>query len=426
MKKAYINGFILDGTENMTPVKGIIITENGRIACVLPEDADISGCEKIDLGGKYIMPGLINLHIHLPAGGKPSNKQSDTRKLVKLVTSNAFTRKIAYLLCAGSVKTQLMSGVTTVRTVGGILNIDSRIRDDVNSGKTVGPRILAADMAVSVPGGHMAGSLAYEATSAEEAAEYVEKIAESKPDLIKLMITGGVLDATEMGEPGVLKMPPEYVKAACDKAHSLGLMVASHVESPEGVRVALENGVDTIEHGAMPDEDIIRLFKEKGASHIATLSPAMPYALFDREVSHITEMEKFNGDVVFKGIIECAKACLANGIPVGLGTDTGCPYITHYNMWREVYYFHKLCGVSTAFALHTATLKNAQIVGIDKETGSIEKGKSADFVITEKNPLDDLEALRNISAVVFKGKYISEPKVKKMAAVEAELDKLKF
>lgn len=426
MKKAYINGFILDGTENMTPVKGIIITENGRIAYVLPEDADISGCEKIDLGGKYIMPGLINLHIHLPAGGKPSNKQSDTRKLVKLVTSNAFTRKIAYLLCAGSVKTQLMSGVTTVRTVGGILNIDSRIRDDVNSGKTVGPRILAADMAVSVPGGHMAGSLAYEATSAEEAAEYVEKIAESKPDLIKLMITGGVLDATEMGEPGVLKMPPEYVKAACDKAHSLGLMVASHVESPEGVRVALENGVDTIEHGAMPDEDIIRLFKEKGASHIATLSPAMPYALFDREVSHITEMEKFNGDVVFKGIIECAKACLANGIPVGLGTDTGCPYITHYNMWREVYYFHKLCGVSTAFALHTATLKNAQIVGIDKETGSIEKDKSADFVITEKNPLDDLEALRNISAVVFRGKYISEPKVKKMAAVEAELDKLKF
>ena len=426
MKKAYINGFILDGTENMTPVKGIIITENGRIAYVLPEDADISGCEKIDLGGKYIMPGLINLHIHLPAGGKPSNKQSDTRKLVKLVTSNAFTRKIAYLLCAGSVKTQLMSGVTTVRTVGGILNIDSRIRDDVNSGKTVGPRILAADMAVSVPGGHMAGSLAYEATSAEEAAEYVEKIAESKPDLIKLMITGGVLDATEMGEPGVLKMPPEYVKAACDKAHSLGLMVASHVESPEGVRVALENGVDTIEHGAMPDEDIIKLFKEKGASHIATLSPAMPYALFDREVSHITEMEKFNGDVVFKGIIECAKACLANGIPVGLGTDTGCPYITHYNMWREVYYFHKLCGVSTAFALHTATLKNAQIVGIDKETGSIEKGKSADFVITEKNPLDDLEALRNISAVVFRGKYISEPKVKKMAAVEAELDKLKF
>lgn len=426
MKRAYVNGYILDGTENMSPLKGTIITENDKIVDILPADADVKECEKIDLGGKYIMPGLINLHIHLPASGKPTKKQADAKKLVRLVQSTALTRKVGYLLCAGSVKTQLMSGVTTVRTVGGIMNVDSRLRDDVNSGKVIGPRILAADMAVSVPGGHMAGSLAYEATSAEEAAEYVAKIAEGKPDLIKLMITGGVLDATEKGEPGVLKMPPEYVKAACDKAHSLGLMVASHVESPEGVRVALENGVDTIEHGAMPDENIIDLFKEKNAKLVATLSPAMPYAMFDREVSNITEMEQFNGDVVFKGIIECAKACLANGISVGLGTDTGCPYITHYNMWREVYYFHKLCGVSNSFALHTATLKNAQIVGIDKETGSIEKGKSADFVITEKNPLDSLEALRNISGVVFRGKYIADPKVKKMANVDAELDKLKF
>lgn len=425
MKQAYVNGFILDGTENMSPVKGTIITENGKIIDILPEDADIGAYETIDLGGKYIMPGLINLHIHLPASGRPKKKQTDAKKLVKLVTRNAFTRRIAYLLCAGSVKTQLMSGVTTVRTVGGILNVDSKIRDDIDAGKAVGPRILSADMAVSVPGGHMAGSLAYEAKSAEEAAEYVEKIAEGKPNLIKLMITGGVLDATEKGEPGVLKMPAEYVKSACDKAHSLGLMVASHVESPEGVRVALENGVDTIEHGAMPDEDIIRLFKEKGASLVATLSPAMPYAMFDREVSHITETEQFNGDVVFRGIVECAKACLANKIPVGLGTDTGCPYITHYNMWREVYFFHKLCGVSNAYALHTATLGNARIVGIDNETGSIEKGKSADFVVTEKNPLDNLEALRSISAVVFRGKYYADPKVKKMANVEAELDKLK-
>lgn len=425
MKKAYINGFILDGTENMSAFKGTIITENDKIIDILPADADIKDCEKIDLCGKYIMPGLINLHIHLPASGKPKKKQTDAKKLVKLITRNAFTKKIAYLLCAGSVKTQLMSGVTTVRTVGGILNVDSKIRDDVNAGKVVGPRILAADMAVSVPDGHMAGSLAYEAKSAEEAAEYVEKIAEGKPDLIKLMITGGVLDATEKGEPGVLKMPAEYVKAACDKAHSLGLVVASHVESPEGVRVALENGVDTIEHGAMPDDDIIRLFKERGASLVATLSPAMPYAMFDREVSHITEMEQFNGEVVFKGIVECAKACLANGISVGLGTDTGCPYITHYNMWREVYFFHRLCGASNAFALHTATLGNARIVGIDKETGSIEKGKSADFVITENNPLENLEALRNISAVVFRGKYYADPKVKKMANVEAELDKLR-
>ena len=169
-------------------------------------------------------------------------------------------------MCASYVKPELFSGVTTLRSVGGIQDLDAKLRDDINSGKRVGPRILAGNMAVSVPGGHMAGSLAYEATSAAEAAEYVREIAATKPDLIKLMITGGVLDATKKGEPGEMKMPADYVKAACDEAHRLGLPVAAHVESTEGVKVALENGVDTIEHGAKPDEEMIGLFKARSAA----------------------------------------------------------------------------------------------------------------------------------------------------------------
>ena len=133
----------------------------------------------------------------------------------------------------------------------------------------------------------MVGSLAYEARSAQEAADYVRRIAAEKPDLIKLMITGGVLDAEVVGEPGVLRMQPELVHAACDTAHALGMRVAAHVESPEGVRVALENGVDSIEHGAKPDEDILRLFTEKNAFDICTISPALPFALFDLSLIHI-------------------------------------------------------------------------------------------------------------------------------------------
>ena len=270
----------------------------------------------------------------------------------------------------------------------------------------------------------MAGSLAYEATSAAQAAEDVRRIAQGKPDLIKLMITGGVLDAKKKGEPGELKMPPEYVRAACGEAHRLGLSVAAHVESPEGVRVALENGVDTIEHGAKPDEEILRLFRERGAAQVATLSAAVPYARFDRSVSKATEMEQYNGEVVLEGIIECAKACLAAGIPVGLGTDAGCPYITHYDMWREVRYFHTFCGVSNAFALHTATLGNAKIAGIDGITGSLTPGKSADLIVTAGNPLEDLEALRHVSVVTMRGKLFRDPKVRKMPDCERELDKV--
>ena len=426
MKYALTNGVLLDGSANMAPHFGeVILTDGEKITAVVPAaGADLSGCEVVDLAGKYVMPGLVNLHVHLPAGGKPEKKKSDPAKKVKLLTSNALLRRVVQMVCEKAARTQLMSGVTTIRTVGGVLSMDSRIRDRINAGETVGPRILAANMAVSVPGGHMAGSLAYEARSAEEAKNYVTKIGWDHPDLIKLMITGGVLDARKRGEPGELKMPPEYVRAACDEAHRLGLPVAAHVESPEGVRVALENGVDTIEHGAMPDDDIVKLFRERGAAHVATLSPALPYAEFDRSVSRITETEQFNGQVVFKGIVECAKKCLEEGIPVGLGTDTGCPYITHYDMWREVYYFQKFCGVTPAFALHTATLGNAKIARIDSETGSVEPGKCADLIVTAKNPLEDLKALQQVDMVMIRGKLIRSPKVKRMAAVEQELAKL--
>ena len=427
MKKyAYINGVVLSGKEDMEPERGLVIlTEGEKIAAVCPEGVSLDGYEVIDLAGKYIMPGLINLHLHLPATGKPTKKQSDNAKKVKLLTSNALFRKIVELMTASSAKTELLSGVTTIRTMGGVLNFDGQVRDKIYAGKYVGPRILAGNMGVSVPGGHMAGSLAYMAKSAEEAKNYVTKIAEGKPDIIKLMITGGVLDATKVGEPGALKMPPEYVKAACDEAHRLGYKVAAHVESPEGVRVALENGVDTIEHGAEPDEYILDLFKKRGAALVATISPALPYALFDRAVSGVSETEQINGQVVFDGILECAKACLAAGVPVGLGTDTGCPYITHYDMWRELNYYSKYCGVSKKFALYTATKLNAEIAGLGDVTGSVEEGKCADFVVTEKNPLEDLEALRNISMVVTRGIVYDQPKVKKMANVEKELDLFK-
>ena len=308
MKYAMINGVPLDGTETMQPRPGLSILVNGdRIEAIVPAGTEGSDYERIDLAGGYVMPGLINLHVHLPASGRPTVKQKDTKKIVRLMTSNALLRAITFRVCAGYAKTELLSGVTTLRSVGGIQAVDSCLRDKILSGKAVGPRILAGNMAVSVPGGHMAGSLAY--------------------------------------------------------------------------------------------------------------------AMFDRSVTGASETEQYNGRIVMDGIIACAKACLERGIPVGLGTDTGCPYITHYDMWREVYYFHKLCNVSNAFALHTATLGNARLVGLGAETGSIEPGKCADLIVTRANPLEDLKALRHIDLVMGRGNLIRAPKVKKIEKAERELDK---
>ena len=407
----------------------VILVENERITEILPaEEAGkrnltASGYEEIDLQGKYILPGLINMHVHLAGNGKPQKKQRDNEALVKKIMSNGLTKAIAYNMVCGFAKDELYSGVTTIRTVGGLGDFDTRLRDDIAAGKKPGPRILAANEGISVPGGHMAGSVAIAADSVEEALQHLETSKAQKVDLVKLMITGGVLDAKEKGVPGELKMAPEMVKAVCDKAHTMGYMVAAPVESPEGVKAALKNGVDSIEHGAKADEEMISLFKEHNAFLCTTLSPALPYALFDRSITNASEVEQFNGNVVFEGIIDCAKAAIANDIPVVLGNDVGCPWITQYDFWRELYYFHKYVGVSNAFALYTATCRGAEMAGIGDITGTLEPGKCADMIVVEKNPLEDLRVLRNVDMVIVQGKVIRAPKVKKKQIVETELDK---
>ncbi len=424
MNYAFTNGIILDGTRDMKPQMNLcILVKDGKIADIVPDTTDLSDYKIIDLHGHYILPGLINMHVHLAGSGKPQKKQRDNEKLVNTIMSSSLTRAIAYKMVAGFAKDELLGGVTTIRTVGGLGSFDTRLRDEIEAGTKTGPRILASNQGISVPGGHMAGSVAVAAASIPDALAHLEQSEKEKVDLIKLMITGGVLDAKEKGVPGELKMPPEMVRAICDKAHADGYLVAAHVESPEGVRVALENGVDSIEHGAKLTEDMIKLFKERGAFLCTTISPALPYALFDRSITNATEVEQYNGNVVFEGIVDCAKAALANDIPVVLGNDVGCPWITQYDFWRELYYFHKYVGVSNSFAIYTATKRSAELAGIGDLTGSIEKGKYADLIVVEKNPLEDLKVLRKLEMVVAKGKVIEHPKVKKRKNVEAELDK---
>ncbi len=424
MKYAFINGKILDGTKEMQVQENLsVLIEGERIADIVAEEKVPAEYKKINLQGRYIMPGLINMHVHLAGNGKPQKRQRDNEKLVSRIMGTWLTKKIAYKMVCGFAREELMSGVTTIRTMGGLGDFDTCLRDEIATGSKIGPRILAANQGISVPGGHMAGSVAIPAHTTEEALAHLDQSKREKVDLIKLMITGGVMDAKEKGVPGELKMSKTMVKAVCDKAHEAGYLVAAHVESPEGVKVALENGVDSIEHGAKLKEDMIQLFKERGAFLCTTLSPALPYALFDRAITRATEVEQYNGNVVFEGIIACAKMALKNDIPVVLGNDVGCPWITQYDFWRELYYFHKYVGASNAFALYTATARSAELAGIGDVTGSVEKGKCADLIVTKENPLEDLCALRHIDMVVTRGKIIEHPKVRIRKRVGKELDK---
>ena len=423
MKKIYRNVNILNGTKDMFLQENMMLTvEDGKIVSI-EESKNVNGDNVIDLNGKYLIPGLINLHVHTPGTGFPKKKETDSRKLAKLVMSNALLRAYGKKMCRDSMKTQVLSGCTTIRTVGGLGHFDSALRDEIKAGKVVGPRVVACDQAVTIPGGHMEGSVAVGANSDEEFVKFIEDNVKSGVDWIKIMVTGGVLDAKVLGEPGELKMSAHQVKVCCDTAHRLGMKVCAHVESPKGIVVALENGVDSIEHGANMTEETIKNFKQKGAVLVCTLSPAIPLAEFSQDLTKANDVVVYNTKVLLNGIINGTKEALQEGITVGLGTDTCCPFVTHYDMWRELEYYHHLVGVSRNEALHTATEVNATILGLENETGTIEVGKAADFIVTEKNPLDGFDTIRKPVMVCAQGKEYFNPQVKKNEVCEAELDK---
>lgn len=421
----FTNANVYDGTLNMELQKGVNVEViDGKITQIGKFEID-KKAKVYDLKMGYIVPGLINLHAHLPSSGKLSKKKlGDKSKLVNFVTHNPIGRMVGNMLVKKYALVALNSGVTTVRAVGGVGDLDSKLRDKINADKILGPRLLVCNTAIGVKGGHMDGTVAKAIESEKDIPERIKELKNQNVDLIKLMITGGVLDGKEPGHPARLRMNKELVELAVKEAHKANLLVCAHVESPEGMAVAIEAGVDSIEHGSSFDEKYVKTLKKNNQAVVLTLSPAMPFILLKEEQHGYGEIAKINSQIVLDGMIESAKICFKNNIPLGLGTDAGSTLTSHYNFYKELSLFEKYVGVTKKFALYSATLGNAKIAGIDKETGSIEVGKSADLLIVNKDPLKDLNALKNVSKVMIKGNLINNPKIKRDKLLDSLVDTL--
>ena len=422
----YKDAFIVD-VEKGESRKGSIAVKNGVIAEVgeiLPE----KGMKIVDCEGLYAAPGLINLHVHLFGTGRPAKALGGGKaqeRLVKIVKS-APGKAVLRILMERAAETELKSGVTTVRTVGDFCGIDSELKKKTASGKgrARGLRMFVSGYALTVPGGHGAGTFALVGNSVRELEELTEQAVAEGADLIKICITGGVMDAKKRGEPGEVRMELPYVKAVCDRAHALGKRVAAHVQSKRGAEIAAFGGVDTIEHGAPLGAEAAAELAARGGAVVVTYSPALPNAKLGAEATKLNETAKFNSETVMKGMTECALQAPAYGIKVGLGTDASCPFCTQSGMWRELLYYSVCTGVSAAEALKTATLGNARILGIADETGSLEAGKRADMAVLFSDPLSDLTAYSRIKYVSAGDRFIKDPRPSRMPEIEKLLDKM--
>lgn len=423
MKRALVGGTVISGKPGCQAQRADLLIADGKIAAI--GKIDRTGAEVVDCTGKYIMPGLINMHAHLFGTGRPSKALGgggSQKALLKFVRTPV-GQKALDAMVAAHVLAELDSGVTTLRAVGDFCGSDLRIRDAVRAGVKPGPRLFCSGTAITVPGGHGDGTFAETASDPAALRALVDAHHDAGVDFIKICVTGGVMDATKKGSPGELKMNLAQTRAVCDRAHELGLKVASHTESPDGMHVAIEGGVDTIEHSAGFDESLQKILLARNGGVIMTFSPALPLARLSPDVTKLNELCVYNSEVVLAGMREGVRTAMDAGIHVGMGTDASCPFATQYNMWREVWYFWKLMNVPTDYAIYTATLSNAEILGVSEITGSVETGKYADLLILNANPLEHLEALREPYAVVKEGKF-RLPRLKKSPYIEKELDSL--
>ncbi len=423
MKTLFKGGYIISGEENCVAVKADILTKDGKITAIgdiNEKDAEIINCE-----GKYIMPGLINLHAHLFGTGRPSAILGGgaLQKAVIELSKTLVGKKVLDALVSSAARAELYSGVTTLRTSGDFGESDLRLRNKIKAGKAEGPRMICPGLAITVPTGHGDGTFAETAVDPEDFKKLVDKRHKQGADYIKICVTGGVMDAKEKGSPGQVKMNYEQTKAVCDRAHEYGMKVASHTQSLDGMDVAIRGGVDTLEHASDFTDEHAEILKAKGGAIVPTFSPAVALNLISPEVTKLNDMCVYNSGIVTAGMEKGCRKAMESGVLIGLGTDASCPFAAHYNMWREVWLYDKYMKVGAAKAIYTATLSAAKILGLENETGSIVEGKCADMMILTANPLTDLKTMKEPYAVVTQGKIIY-PAQKKSEFVENELEKM--
>ncbi|MGA9583257.1 MAG: amidohydrolase family protein [Allosphingosinicella sp.] len=391
-------------TDASKPASGpsTIIVTDGRITAV---DAGLNpapaGARLVDLSGKTVLPGLIDMHVHL--SGDPGGDFRD-----EAVDPNEW----ATLVGAKNARITALAGFTTVRDLGSPPLVGFALRRGTAEGIIPGPRILSSGPAVSIIGGHgdvsgfrpeVIRALGVDniCTGPEQCAARVREFSRAGADLIKITATGGVLSQQARGL-GQHFTDPE-MRAIVDTAHALGLKVAAHAHSARGIEAAARAGVDSIEHGTFADSRAIAAMKASGSSLVPTLMAFT--GIRERLGRNIyTPVVEAKVRETLSEVGKAARAARAAGVPVVFGTDAAV--FEHGRNAEELALLVELAGMSPAEAIASATTGAARLLGMEREVGRIAPGYSADLIAVDGDPLRDVRALEQVDYVMVRGKAI--------------------
>jgi imidazolonepropionase-like amidohydrolase len=398
-------GFVLTGatlidgnggnplTDSAVYVKGERIAWVGSVGDLPAEAKD---AEQVDVSGKWLLPGLIDAHIHICYNGSDSI-------FVLLERS-----RDALLLEAVDIARRVLShGTTTVRDVGGEKYLEMALRDAIKAGYITGPRMKLSGRVISMTGGH-AHFIAREADGPDEMRKAAREQIKAGSDIVKLMATGG--SATPGQDIHASQLTVDEIKAVTEVAHMMGRTVAAHCHGTGGIRNCMLGGVDSIEHGTYLDDETADMMVANGAELVLTLGVGNP----DLESYPLTPTQKADAErrkpMIEQGVEQIRKTIAlarSKGIFLGCGTDAGGnPLAPHdHSMARELELLVEN-DVSQMEAICIVTRNNAKVLRWDDEIGTVEAGKYADLLLLNGNPLVNISNVRNIAAVYQGGEKV--------------------